>query len=299
MRIIKSTFEILHQGSGIKGLYQHIEKVGRTCYKSEDKITEDSAKGFVDRLIKSGHGAMLEHGTVFLEMPLISLDYEYAILKNNPYTRVQTHLNQTEIDTTAYITTNLRVLVENFNNWEELLSLYMVDPSSNHLRRLCVKFICDRGVSHELVRHRVMSFAQESTRYCNYSKDKFQGLTFIEPTWLPNLAYQEIDSMAWVNKVRDVDSEALFDPKVSFLYSCAIAEILYLHLIESGKKPQEARQVLPNALKTEIVVTGFAKDWDHLFGLRCAKDAHPDIRDLMIRLVKDLGNPDLGLDYYF
>ena len=172
MKLIKPSFEILNQQYGLEGIYKQIEVVGRTCYKSEDKITEDSAKGFVDRMIKSGHGAMLEHGTVYLEFhvkdpsiigeeeyhnqqgflnKLINkyVDNKYSIVKVNHYYD------------TAFITTNYRVLVE--NNWLDDLK-YLCEPTSFHEKRICVRFICDRGISHEFVRHRVFSFAQESTR---------------------------------------------------------------------------------------------------------------------------------------
>ena len=160
MKLIKPSFEILEQLPGLEGLYKQIELAGRTCYKSEDKITEDSAKEFVDRMIKSGHGAMLEHGTVYLkskEIPTINGFFsdlnKYA---NNKYS--WTHLENDIL----YVTTNLRVLVE--NGWMDDLQ-YICEPTEYHERRITVKFVCDRGVSHEFVRHRTMSFAQESTRY--------------------------------------------------------------------------------------------------------------------------------------
>lgn len=165
MKLIKPSFEIWEQPTGLEGVYKQIERVGRVCYKSEDKITEDSAKPFVDRMIKSGHGAMLEHGTVYLQFfwagavcqqcnqtaPNKLLD-RYA---GNKYSIVHYHGND------VYVTTNLRVLVE--NNWLDDLK-YICEPTEYHERRVTVHFVCDRGVSHEFVRHRVMSFAQESTR---------------------------------------------------------------------------------------------------------------------------------------
>ena len=176
MRLIKPSFQIIEQSSGIEGVYKQIELVGRTCYKSEDKITEDSAKGFVERMIKSGHGAVLEHGTVYLkyEEELVrgiqECDIIFRKYKYNKYS-AYTNSRITKSDRTiigGYVTTNLRVLIE--NNWLDDLQ-YLCEPTEYHERRITVKFICDRGVSHEFVRHRVFSFAQESTRYCNYSKD--------------------------------------------------------------------------------------------------------------------------------
>ena len=161
MKLIKPSFTIIEQGSGIEGVYKQIEMAGRTCYKSEDKITIDSAKGFVDRMVKSGHGAMLEHGTVYLYIPYdanqegncyvwddqTDRHYDPYVLKyhNNAHTRV--HYDE---DFNAYITTNYRVLVE--NNWMQDLE-YMCEPKSYHEHRYTVKFTCDRGVTHEFVRH--------------------------------------------------------------------------------------------------------------------------------------------------
>ena len=154
MKLIKPSFEIWEQKAGLNGVFRQIERAGRVCYKSEDKITETSAKEFVERMIKSGHGAMLEHGTVYLVIPYTSK--EIIKYKNNPYSRVATM-----IGTHNCVTTNYRVLVE--NNWLDDLQ-YICEPTEFHEKRYTVKFICDRGVSHEFVRHRVMSFAQESTR---------------------------------------------------------------------------------------------------------------------------------------
>ena len=170
MKLIKPHFEIIEQQPGLQGIYKQIEKCGRVCYKSENKITEDSAKPFVDRMVNSGHGAMLEHGTVYLAIPYdyvdVSVKLEIPIVsdivekyKRNPYT--EWHIRDDGFSRLAFITTNYRVLVE--NNWLDDLK-YLCEPTEFHAKRACVHFICDRGVSHEFVRHRVMSLAQESTR---------------------------------------------------------------------------------------------------------------------------------------
>lgn len=282
MKLIKPSFKIWNQPAGLEGVYKQIEKVGRVCYKSEDKMTEDSAKPFVDRMIKSGHGAMLEHGTVYLmkESEFINTyihpeegeEQEYNSLfkyYDNPYSYV------VEKDNIAYITTNLRVLVE--NGWLDDLK-YLCEPTEFHEKRITVHFVCDRGISHEFVRHRVMSFAQESTRYCNYSKDKFGNeLTFIIPNWLdiPEGNY-EIPAF-W-------DKEASIQ---TFLSGIGLSEQQYLSLIEDGWKPQQARAILPNALKTELVMTGFVSDWKHFFFLRTPMNAHPQARELAIPLQEE------------
>lgn len=289
MRIIKPSFEIWDQEEGLEGAYRQIERAGRVCYKSEDKITETSAKEFVDRIIKSGHGAMLEHGTVYLKL-LDTLDNMSLInrYKENKYSIIKEGTEEYNCHGDAIygrsicITTNYRVLVE--NNWLDDLE-YLCEPTEFHEKRITVKFICDRGVSHEFVRHRVFSFAQESTRYCNYSKDKFQGITFIQPLWLDGDISNEDGS-----KFNDIYKDIYLD-------ALTTAENAYLDLLKqwdekvpdkrfkSGYKnnpwtPQQARAVLPNSLKTELVMTGFAKDWEHFFKLRDTGSAHPQAREL-------------------
>ena len=280
MRLIKQSFEIWNQPASLEGIYKQIERVSRVCYKSEDKITEDSAKPFVDRMIKSGHGAMLEHGTVYLEFhvkdqsevgeeeyhsqqsELNKLINRYA---NNKYSIIKVN----HYYDTVFITTNYRVLIE--NNWLKDLK-YICKPTEYHERRACVHFVCDRGVSHEFVRHRVMSFAQESTRYCNYSKDKFGNeLTFIIPNWVnthcPNKEQEgpSVPDMEW--------SSAMLN-----------AEASYKILLKMGWTPQQARAVLPNSLKTELVMTGFISDWKHFFRVRSriaeTGKPHPQAQEL-------------------
>lgn len=198
MKIINASTEILTPITGDE--LKQIEYAGRTCYKSEDKITDDSAKKFVENLIKRGHEAMLEHSS------------------------------------------------------------------------LSVKFICDRGVSHELVRHRLASFAQESTRYCNYSKDKFgKELTFIRPCFL----------------------ESGTDPYIYWENAMADAEIYYLSMLGEGCTPQEARSVLPNSIKTEVVMTANYREWRHFFWLRAARKtgpAHPQMEELTVPLLREVVN---------
>lgn len=306
MKLCKPLFEIWEQSAGLEGVYKQIEKVGRVCYKSEDKITEDSAKPFVDRMIKSGHGAMLEHGTVYLKVinkGLSLCNYEKDHIEdkyiNNPYSKVvfgkypkyNSYEEKLKATQEVYITTNYRVLVE--NGWLDDLQ-YICEPTEFHERRITVHFVCDRGVSHEFVRHRVMSFAQESTRYCNYSKDKFGNeLTFIKPCWLdiPTGQYVYWDG-DWcdINKMKIQLPEGEHKDIDAFLWTLNNAEIHYTLLINSGWKPQEARAVLPNSLKTELVVTGFTSDWNHFFDLRARGTTgapHPQAKELAEPLMKE------------
>lgn len=281
MKLIESSVQIIKE----KDPYKMIELAGRTCYKSEDKITENSAKEFVDRMIKLGHGAMLEHGTIYLACLVFDGDvdnnnnltpnHRFYKYQSNKYSKVKVAQYAWSGEDVACVTTNLRVLVE--NNWLDDLKTYRCEPTRYHEKRITAKFICDRGVSHEFVRHRVFSFAQESTRYCNYSKDKFGNeLTFIKPSWsyFKNISYEDA---------------GYFDGDV-FESSLKKAESYYFKLIEKGWKPQQARQVLPNATKTELVMTGFESDWEGFFKLRCSGAAHPDakkladeLRELMVK----------------
>ena len=266
MRLIKQSFEIWNQPAGLEGVYKQIEYAGRVCYKSEDKITEDSAKPFVDRMIKYNHGAMLEHGTVYMFMPIDCDKYDYYVAKKyykNKYSKVIIRNEHFLLNKNGYyITTNFRVLVE--NGWLDDLK-YICDPTEFHEKRVCVHFVCDRGILAEFTRHRVFSFSAESTRYCNYSKNKFGNeVTFIEPCW------------STTEPMRDGFSE--------FRTALAEAENHYLFLIENGWKPQQARAVLPNSLKTELVMTGFVSDWKHFFRLRSriaeTGKPHPQAQEL-------------------
>ena len=276
MKLIKPSFEIWEQGAGLEGVYKQIERAGRVCYKSEDKITETSAKEFVERMIKSGHGAMLEHGTVYLFCDRGILEVgdtgrcrSITELSHNKYSKSKW------LEDGLYITTNYRVLVE--NDWLDTLK-YICEPTEYHAKRYTVKFICDRGVSHEFVRHRVFSFAQESTRYCNYSKDKFNNcVTYILPNWCTKVNIEDYERNP---KLIYNANGTLTDNEISFLCGLYDNEERYLELLENGWKPQEARAVLPNSLKTELVMTGFAKDWEHFFKLRDAGSAHPQAREL-------------------
>lgn len=199
MKIINPSYEILNTING-EEMLRFIEKIGRVCYKSEDRITDDSAKSFVLALIKSGHESVLEHVSI------------------------------------------------------------------------TVKFICDRGVSHEIVRHRLASYSQESTRYCNYGKanadGKYTGLTFIRPCYWPENSY---DMDKWKKQMQAV-------------------ELLYISYVNTGSTPEQARAILPNSLKTEIVMTANLREWRHFLKLRTARDAHPQIREIAVPLLKKMQN---------
>lgn len=274
MKLIRPSVEIREQKAGEDGMFEHIEWAGRHCYKSHDKTTAVSAREFVGRIARSGHGSVLEHGTIYLAMPSAVEAKRYI---DNPHSKVIAIPSQPRGSFTWMVTTNYRVIVE--NNWD-LDLMYQCEPTEHHERRVTAKFVCDRGVSHEFVRHRVMSISQESQRYCNYGKDKFGNqVTFIKPSW-------------WNNETND---------KEGFTQALKTAEEAYLTAIrawderkpdkryKTGFKgnplsPQMARMILPNATKTELVMTGFTSDWMHFLELRCSPAAHPDARYLANKL---------------
>ena len=287
MKLINSSVEIIPQSEGLDGIYKQIEIAGRTSYKSEDRITEDSAKKFVDMLISRGHTAPLEHGTVYLcfKYGNLTIDPDYLKLidvyhryLHNPYSKVNTNILEGGW-TWVYITTNARVIYE--NDWQDDLQ-YISLPSIHHTKRITARFIRSRSISHELVRHRAFSFVQESQRYIGYNKGKFGSeITYIIPYWLN---YNQGDE----DKIY-IGSDIADDPvKLNFLHALDHCEAAYMTLIDSGCKPQEAREVLPNATKTEVVMTGFEDDWNGFFKLRCDKAAHPDMQKLANELKEKL-----------
>jgi thymidylate synthase (FAD) len=271
MKVIKPYFEIIEQQPQEVGMLKHIETCGRVAWKSEDKITEDSYIKFVEMLKGVNHGSVLEHGTVYLIQRVFSNKNDKLYLDKyslNNYSKTVSLYLPMKSERLVAVTTNYRVLVE--NNWLDDL-IYQCEPTDFHEKRVTVKFTCDRSVSHEFVRHRVFSFTQESTRYCNYSKNKFNNeLTFIEPIWMRNI--EEETSLYFTNCYEE------------FYSALENAESSYFNLLDKGWKPQQARTVLPNSLKTELMMTGFVSDWKHFFHLRCSESAHPQARELAIPL---------------
>lgn len=289
MKLIKPYTEIWEQAPGMEGMLKHIERCARVCYKSEDKIGEGTAEKMFEMLKDRGHTAMLEHGTVYLTIPredkLTWQEYTGSIWCAVDFDHER-----------VYVTTNYRYMYEN-----GLLNdlTFQTEPFIGHKRRITVHFVCDRGISHELVRHRVFSFAQESTRYCNYSKDKFGNeLTFIVPCWADTnkfskntiITHDEFGNLIGEYYYHLSGKEASYfkpwkiTPENNFIASLQVAEQIYLELLNQGWTPQQARSVLPNSLKTEVCMTGFESDWDHFFELRCAQAAHPQMRELAIPL---------------
>lgn len=267
MNIVNPSFEILNQPAGLDGIYKMIEIAGRTCYKSHDKITADSARGFVDRMIESEHGAMLEHGTVYLHIkytsPLNDPHYIESSNNSHKYERnkysIAKRISVNGFEHNVYITTNLRVLVE--NGWMDDLK-YLCEPTEYHEKRYTVRFISDIHFYKDTTRHRVFSWAIESTRLCNYIKQKFgSSVSFLTPIWLKD------------------------DEKDEFENDLKTIESIYFKWINKGWQPQQAAYFLIQGTKAEIVMTGFASDYIHFFDLRSetAKTgkAHPTIIELV------------------
>lgn len=304
MKLIRPTVTILKpdpEQAPTEQTLRMIEVAGRTCYKSEDKITDGSAKAFVDMLIDKGHTAMLEHGTVYLRIPVCDYTEETrTILVNDPYSSWTKRYRGEDSD--LYVSTNYRVLLENDLLHELKYQIseeqFIIDTLSQLQRRVTVRFICDRGVSHEFVRHRVFSFAQESTRFCNYSKDKFGNeLTFILPCWMDNSLvghYGQNDAGHFKVDGTCNDVSGLY-----MLHSLIDAEQTYLKLLDLGWTPQQARAVLPNATKTELVMTGTVEQWLGFFTLRCASSAHPQARELALDLLQQFEDENYIADDEF
>lgn len=262
MELIKPSWEILEQESGIDGIYKAIERAGRTCYKSEDKITENSAKPFVDRMIKSGHGAMLEHGTVYLAMPMetiIPIEANgWGKYTKNPYSK-GFKVCEVNGQRRVAVTTNLRVLVE--NDWLGDLQ-YICEPTEYYEKRVCVRYVSDIHFYKDITRHRVFSWAIESTRFCNYMKQKFgSSISFATPIWLKE------------------------EEELEFEEDLRVIESLYFKWIKKGWQPQQAAYFLIQGTKAEIIMTGFISDYKHFFDLRSeiAKTGkpHPTVVELI------------------
>ena len=274
MKLIKPSAQIIEPtGYTIDDIYKSIELAGRVSHKSEDKITETSAKDFVGRMLNMKHLATCEFGTVYLYIDYHNTNFGKIIDKynNNEYSK---YTIDTVFPNKAYISSNYRVLVE--NNWLDDLK-YLCEPTEYHHKRYTVKFICDRGVTHEFVRHRPFSFMQESTRYCNYSKGKFNNeLTFIIPCW-SNIEEQDYGDIFNVKE----PNNTLAPNEYAFIDALRTSEAHYIGMVSNDWKPEQARAILPNALKTELYMCGFAEYWKHLFELRDDKQhAHPQAYEL-------------------
>lgn len=267
------------------------------CYKSEDRITEDSAEKFVNMIKDRQHTAMLEHGTVYLETenPRVYYKYvnkQYSKVNIIKYTKTGSDIitPQNPLYERGHVTTNYRVLYE--NNWLDDLK-YLCEPTEHHEKRITVKFLLPISISREFCRHRVFSFAEMSTRYCNYNADKFNNeLTFIIPYWssLKEARYVYWDGDYVENTTPESLPHKILKHVVGddmFLSVCEQSELTYRFLTNKGMKAQEAREVLPLCTKTELIMTGTVEQWKGFFKLRCDKAAHPQARELAVLLKEE------------
>ena len=260
MKLIKQSFEFINQTDfSLVGIKKHIERCARVSYKSEDKITDTSYEKFVNMLKSRGHNRPLEFGTVYLTLRGDDTDAlrNIFIYAENPWTKIRKQVIKAEYDPNIrvvlnYVTTNYRVIVE--NHLEEDLK-YLCEPTEYHYKRYTVHMILDRGVMDEFRTHVGLSHLAESTRYCNYSKDKFGNeLTFIQPCW-------------------DIRGSNYID----FLQH---AEWGYFRMLKNGWTPQQARSALPLGIKSELISCGFKDAWENFFKRRDAPDAHPMAQEI-------------------
>ena len=298
MKLIEASAEFIPQ----EDLYKQVELAGRTCYKSQDKITEDSAKAFVDRMINSKHLAMLEHGTVYLYLSYKDYEETWVKYTENPYSKVIPKYNHTEGNPhneiyffDRYITTNYRVLAE--NGWLDDLR-YLCEPTEFHEKRYTFKVNTSIGVSREFNRHRANSIAEQSTRFCNYSTGKFDNqVAFCIPAWLTlnpgmyELKHLTIDGISDTYVVGDgyLIPISNSSPENKFIMRRMSNEQDYLEDIKDGLKPQQARENLTLCTATEVVYTGFASDWKHFFDLRYFETTgavHPNMLELTTKMKK-------------
>lgn len=284
MKILEPKYEILSQGSGIDGVYKQIELCGRTCYASSMKIEDGSAKPFVERMVSSKHFAMCEHGTIYMKAeyhPDFATNAELVErYQGNKFSKVNI------VGDYAYVTTNYRVIVE--NGWYDDLD-YMCDCSRYHEKRVTVRFITQIAVSREANRHRVNSIAEQSTRYCNYSKDKFGGeISINKPKWV-DADEISFDDGSFPSLIETIGSYKEWSPVAKWWFTNKVCEKMYLSLVEDdGLKPQEARAILPLDTNTELIHTAFVSDWRHFFDLRSKGTTgkpHPDIEVLATPLM--------------
>lgn len=256
------------------GIKKHIERCARVSYKSEDKITDTSYEKFVNMLESRGHDRPLEFGTVYLDIPTKNIErgaeYIYAVGKYslNPWSIKE------EVKDHAYISTNYRVIKD--NHWEDDLQ-YLCEPTEHHHARYTVHMILDRGVMDEFRTHVGLSHLAESTRYCNYSKDKFNNeIAFIIPDW--------VDSIKEGTYTKDYEFPPMWGHDnwmdSEWFYAMCEAEKTYLTMTREYLTPQQAREVLPLSVKSELISCGFKEAWENFFYRRDAPDAHPMAQEI-------------------
>lgn len=300
MEFLVAGYEIIEQEPGIEGVFKAAELPGRICYGSQDKIAPGTAERFVNGLMKSNHGAPLEHGSVYLKAPqeytVNDTEFEHngnvlEKYKNNKFSK---YYSDGEY---AYVSTNLRVLFE--NGWLSDLDNYFVEPTEYHEKRYQVRFQLDRFTGEEFLRHRVASFNRESTRYVLFTKEKFGGgsIKYIIPVWM-------LDKQDAINSLKDYsindfckcvidfeDGVGPMDDVCAWMFALKACEWSYCTLTNQfGWKAEEARTVLPCAINSPLIKTAFESDWIHFFNLRAIGTTgkpHPQAHELAKPLMDD------------
>ena len=298
MKLIKQSFEFINQTDfSLVGIKKHIERCARVSYKSQDKITDTSYEKFVNMLESRGHDRPLEFGTVHLKMPESEFRSLIDILTSSrTYNDSWMHYKVVETweeGYTVYVTTNYRYYKLMWNQMNTLSEYFDKTDSEHYPKRYTVHMILDRGVMDEFRTHVGLSHLAESTRYCNYSKDKFGNeLTFIKPCWL-NVPEGKYNHCIMVSKNSpDIRVECVGSDEIGkyynieedeglFLNGLVQSELTYLHLINNKKwTPQQARSILPLGIKSELISCGFEDAWENFFKRRDAPDAHPMAQEI-------------------
>ena len=276
MKLIKQSFEILEQKDfSLVGIKKFIERCGRVCYKSEDRITDDSYEKFVNMLVKRDHARPLEFGTVHLKISsgMLFENFLQDLVDYKLYNPAW--IKYKELPEYTYITTNYRHYLQIIKECPYIAKYFTEQDNCYYPSRCTVHMVLSRGVMDEFRTHVGLSHLAESTRYCAYNKNKFNNeVTFVIPNWVntncPNKEQEgpSVASMEW--------STAMLD-----------AENSYMNLIRMGCTAQEAREVLPLSVKSELISCGFKDAWDNFFYRRCANDAHPMAREIAVPLLNE------------
>ena len=293
MEFLVAGYEIIDQEPRLEGIYKAAELPGRICYCSQDKMAPGTAEKFCKGLMKSNHGAPLEHGTVYLMAPKICGECALEKYLNNKYSKCREDAEY------IYVTTNLRVLFE--NNWLDDLNEYLCEPTEHHEKRVEVRFTVDRFTGEEFLRHRAASFNRESTRYVLFTKEKFGGgsIKYIIPVWmLDETTMKEIDDHKDLS-ITDFCQEVIDEEEghgdmtdvLVWMFALKACEWSYCKLTNDfGWQAQQARTVLPCAISSPLIKTAFVSDWVHFFNLRAIGTTgkpHPQAFELADPLMKE------------
>ena len=293
MEFLVAGYEIIDQEPRLEGIYKAAELPGRICYCSQDKMAPGTAEKFCKGLMKSNHGAPLEHGTVYLMAPKICGECALEKYLNNKYSKCREDAEY------IYVTTNLRVLFE--NNWLDDLNEYLCEPTEHHEKRVEVRFTVDRFTGEEFLRHRAASFNRESTRYVLFTKEKFGGgsIKYIIPVWmLDETTMNEIDDHKDLS-ITDFCQEVIDEEEghgdmtdvLVWMFALKACEWSYCKLTNDfGWQAQQARTVLPCAISSPLIKTAFVSDWVHFFNLRAIGTTgkpHPQAFELADPLMKE------------